>query len=256
MPLREALELASGLTGEAMPAEEAGAATGEAAQPMGQAQQGKGQPMGQAQAQGQGQPMPGEGQGQPMPGQGQPMPGQGQGQPQNAQGAPKGNPQMGTGLVPNSPEVTAQMMAGPQAMSQLTAMMAAAQAQAQGEGQPGQGQGQPMPGEAQSKGQGQQPPQGETSPMGKGGTSKSGQVADNQAVKEGPLELSPGAPDGNDSRTATEKRDSDAAGKQFREDAWFAKLPPELRNAIRARSQRQPPRGYEERLRRYFENID
>jgi hypothetical protein len=163
---------------------------------------------------------------------------------------------MGTGLVPNSPEVTAQMMAGPQAMSQLAAMMAAAQAKAQGDAQPGDGQGQPMPGEAQAQGQGQQPPKGQTSPMGKGGTSKDGQVAENEGVKEGPLELSPGAPDGNDSRTANENRDSDAVGKPFKEDPWFAKLPPELRSAIRARSQRQPPRGYEERLRRYFENID
>ena len=59
-----------------------------------------------------------------------------------------------------------------------------------------------------------------------------------------------------DSRTATEARDSDATARQFKEESWFAKLPPELRNSIRARSQRQPPRGYEERLRRYFENID
>ena len=106
------------------------------------------------------------------------------------------------------------------------------------------------------QGQGQQPMPGQTDPMGKGGTSKGGQVAENQGVKDSPLELSPGAPDGNDSRTANEAKDSDAPGKQFRDESWFAKLPPELRSAIRARSQRQAPRGYEERLRRYFENID
>ena len=196
--------------------------------------------------------------GQGQPGQGQPSQGQpGQGQPQpSAQAGMPGNPQMGTGLVPNSPEVTAQMMAGPQAMSQLAAMMAAAQAQAQAQGE-GEGQGQqPGQSQAQAQGQGQQPQPGETSPMGKGGTSKGGQFAENQAVKDGPLELSPGAPDGNDSRQANEARDSEAAAKAFREDPWFTKLPPELRSAIRARSQRQAPRGYEERLRRYFENID
>ncbi len=78
-------------------------------------------------------------------------------------------------------------------------------------------------------------------------------------MKENPWSLAPGTADGNDSRTATEARDADATPPQesrFREDPWFAKLPPELRSAIRARSQRQPPRGYEERLRRYFENID
>jgi hypothetical protein len=36
----------------------------------------------------------------------------------------------------------------------------------------------------------------------------------------------------------------------------MAKLPPELRQAIRAQSQRAPPRGYESRLKRYFENVD
>ncbi|HEY5311163.1 MAG TPA: hypothetical protein VIK18_01545, partial [Pirellulales bacterium] len=44
--------------------------------------------------------------------------------------------------------------------------------------------------------------------------------------------------------------------RTFREEPWVAKLPPELRQAIRAQSQRRPPAAYEERLRRYFENID
>src|SRR5690606_18602964 len=129
-----------------------------------------------------------------------------------AQAAMPGNPSMGTGFVPASPELTAQMMAGPQAMAQLAAMMAAAQ----GDGQPGQ-QGQPQPGQGQTQGQGQgqQPQQAQTSPNGTGGSSKEGQVAENQAVKDGPLELGPGAPDGNDSRTAAQQRDSDAAARQF-----------------------------------------
>ncbi len=41
-----------------------------------------------------------------------------------------------------------------------------------------------------------------------------------------------------------------------REEPWIAELPPEVRGAIRANSQRRPPRGYEERLQRYFKNID
>jgi hypothetical protein len=40
------------------------------------------------------------------------------------------------------------------------------------------------------------------------------------------------------------------------EEPWMAKLPAELRNAIRAEAQRPAPRGYEERLRNYFKNID
>ena len=189
----------------------------------------------------------------------------GQGQP-----APAQNASMGTGFVPNSPQVTAQMMAGPQAMAQLASLMPPGMGQlAQGQGQPGQGQpapgqGQPAPGQgqpgqgqpSQQPGQGQPSQPGQTSPNASGGTSKAGDVADNAAVKQNPLELSPGAPEGGDGRAASENRDSDAAAKQFREDPWFAKLPPELRSAIQAKAQRRPPRSYEERLRRYFENID
>lgn len=40
------------------------------------------------------------------------------------------------------------------------------------------------------------------------------------------------------------------------DDPWFAQLPPEVRSAIRANAQRTPPRGYEERLQRYFKDIE
>ena len=33
----------------------------------------------------------------------------------------------------------------------------------------------------------------------------------------------------------------------------MAKLPPEMRKAIKANAQQRPPRGYEELLRRYFQ---
>ena len=69
------------------------------------------------------------------------------------------------------------------------------------------------------------------------------------------LKLAPETPGGN-SVTPNENRDSDAQAKKLESQPWFAKLPPELRKAIRAKSRRRPPRGYEERLRRYFENID
>jgi len=50
--------------------------------------------------------------------------------------------------------------------------------------------------------------------------------------------------------------DADAAERSFERDAWFAKLPPEVRNAIRAGSQRRAPRGYEEKMDRYFKNLE
>ena len=50
--------------------------------------------------------------------------------------------------------------------------------------------------------------------------------------------------------------DADVAEKAFERDAWFTKLPPEVRNAIRAGSQRRAPRGYEEKMDRYFKNLE
>jgi hypothetical protein len=48
--------------------------------------------------------------------------------------------------------------------------------------------------------------------------------------------------------------DADIAAGRFAQPPWFAKLPPEVRQAIQAKTRRPPPRGYEERLRRYFES--
>ncbi len=50
--------------------------------------------------------------------------------------------------------------------------------------------------------------------------------------------------------------DTDAGGPPFADEPWFLELPPEVRNAMRANAQRRPPRGYEEKLQRYFRNID
>jgi hypothetical protein len=40
------------------------------------------------------------------------------------------------------------------------------------------------------------------------------------------------------------------------EEPWIMNLPPELRGAIRASAEHRPPRGYEDKLERYFKNID
>jgi hypothetical protein len=44
--------------------------------------------------------------------------------------------------------------------------------------------------------------------------------------------------------------------RDLKEEPWFAKLPPDVRAAIRNNPQRRPPRGYEERMQRYFKSID
>ena len=54
------------------------------------------------------------------------------------------------------------------------------------------------------------------------------------------------------SGAAAKSKDGQAAVQK----PWIAKLPPELRKAIRNNAQQRPPRGYEERLQEYFQNID
>ena len=162
--------------------------------------------------------------------------------------------ELGTGFVPSSPEVTAQQIAGAQALAQAAAAQAAAPpmpGQGQAPGQPtAPGQGQPM-----GQGQAQTPMPGAASPTAtKGGVASAGESANNQKAPEGELQLAPAAE--GDSRGQQAAQDSDAAGLKFAKEPWFAKLPPSLRGAIQSKARGKAPRGYEERLRRYFESVD
>jgi hypothetical protein len=90
---------------------------------------------------------------------------------------------------------------------------------------------------------------------GTGGVSTGGSTPNNQIGPEQELKLNPpGA--ASDSRTEGSDADSDAKAQAFQNDPWFSKLPPELRDAIRSKARNRAPRGYEERLRRYFESIE
>jgi hypothetical protein len=182
----------------------------------------------------------GEGQpgGQSRPGEGEPG---GEGQPGNG-GQPM---ELGTGFVPASPEVTAQQIAGAEANAAASQAMAAAAQAGQAAGKtPGQGQGQspmPMPGASSST-------------ASKGGAAKGGESADNQKPPMGDLTLDPAAE--GDSRGDKAEQDANAAGQKFEGEPWFARLPPNLRAAIQAKARGKAPRGYEERLRRYFESVE
>ncbi len=59
-----------------------------------------------------------------------------------------------------------------------------------------------------------------------------------------------------DSRTGDNPQDSDVLQRRFHDETWFAKLPPALQRAIQTRTRRPAPRGYERRLRRYFQQVD
>ena len=164
-------------------------------------------------------------------------------------------------------------MAGPKLLEQLgelikpSALSEAIAAQ-EGEGQPGQPSAQSQaqassesPSQAESKSQSQtpsqQPQEGATSATAQGGgASKEGQFAENEATKDESLALKDTqGPTGN-SQTGSKKGDRDIQARKLEQQPWFAKLPPELRAAIRAGSQRRAPRAYEERLRRYFQSVE
>lgn len=145
---------------------------------------------------------------------------------------------LGTAFVPANPEATAAMIAGSQANAAASAI---------GEGA---GQGQAM-------GQGMAPGrQGGASPMSAGGgSSTAGPASRNQPPSDGPLQAAR-PPTAADSRAANDGGDTTNAGRSSRDEPWFARLPPEVRNAMRSSSKGRPPKGYEERLRRYFENVE
>jgi hypothetical protein len=100
-------------------------------------------------------------------------------------------------------------------------------------------------------GRGMQP--GQTSSTGRGGTSRGGATPNNQAAPDGPLQETQAAADG-DSRTTGAGPDAGTGAMKFENEPWFSKLPPNLRQAIQSKARRDPPRGYEERLRRYFQS--
>lgn len=81
-----------------------------------------------------------------------------------------------------------------------------------------------------------------------------GETSQNQAQEKGELQNEATAP--GDSRGEKANRDAEAQAQKFLKEPWFAKLPPALQSAIQAKARGKAPRGYEERLKRYFESLD
>jgi hypothetical protein len=62
-------------------------------------------------------------------------------------------------------------------------------------------------------------------------------------------------PTGKQSQMSTQSGSAgESAPRSVATEPWFAKLPPTVQKSIQAQSRRSPPRGYEERLKRYFES--
>lgn len=96
---------------------------------------------------------------------------------------------------------------------------------------------------------------GQASPLASaGGSAREGEATENQDAPPGDLETAPTAQA--DSRSQGAGGEANAGSQSFEAQPWFAKLPPNLRSAIQSKARGKAPRGYEERLRRYFESVD
>jgi hypothetical protein len=98
---------------------------------------------------------------------------------------------------------------------------------------------------------------GTASPMASGGGDSSpGQFAQNQKPPEMGIQDTPERERHPGAEPGRRNGDTQVSPQKFLDAPWMARLPPEMRKAIRAGSEGRPPRGYEERLRRYFRNIE
>jgi hypothetical protein len=160
---------------------------------------------------------------------------------------------LGTGFLPESPETTADLIAGEQplaatdASGQQSNSLSANSQQASSQ----QASSQQASSQQASSQQASSQQASSQQPPGQSGTSGG---RDGEARDNGPLQQTAAVDRG--SAAGSREGDTSLDEKAFERDAWFAKLPPEVRKAIRADSKRRAPRGYEEKMDRYFKNIE
>lgn len=176
----------------------------------------------------------------------------------------RASPELGTGFVPQSPQVTARMMAGPEAVARARAALQSNSPSSANPSASNERRG-PIDPFADSPRQSQrnQPSRDQASvatrdEQGRPTTNSSANSPrENQGVRDGrpdaqSQQRGDNQPPGQSAAAGTEA----PPAREFQEEAWFAKLPPELRQAIRAGARQRSPRAYEDRLRKYFQSID
>ena len=95
----------------------------------------------------------------------------------------------------------------------------------------------------------------QSSPQGQGGAARQGEQVQNQNPVPSPLQEGKVAQ--TDSRTGvTAQLPVTPEGNANSAQTWLLQLPPEIREALRAGMNAPVPKGYEDRLRRYFQNAE
>ena len=86
---------------------------------------------------------------------------------------------------------------------------------------------------------------------------ESGSPSDSTAASDGVSKNQPSSGTTRDLGSGvTSRADQEIESRALSDEAWFARLPPELQTASRAKTRRPPPRGYENQLRDYFRRND
>lgn len=229
----------AGQPGEASPPGEAGQESGSPAQPS------QGSPMSGSQPPQSGSPS--QMASQQSPSQGSP------GQPPSTE--------MGNSMVSPTPQVTAQALAGAEVMESLWDQMPELIADGQTEGNEVASidpLGMAAPASAMLDNPNASQPASPTDAMAQNamqGQPTNSQPSNSQASTSTEATDGKEAHEGESASTGVTSN-SNPAARSFEKEPWFTKLPPGVQQSIRASVRRSPPPGYEERLRRYFENVD
>jgi hypothetical protein len=188
-------------------------------------------------------------------------------------GSPMAERQLGTGFVPNSPEATAEQIAGSQAQAEARELLGpppdasqAQESQLAASQQAAESASQASPASSQQAAANANAPPQDGAP-----TSESAEQAQastrstGKAAKSGRTPMNPGPEDKQarldpaqqgDSRAADSGEDADVKARKLEKEPWFSKLPASMQQGRAARGRGKLPPGYEDLLKRYFEVRD